>query len=82
VTRGGLQVCRQASRVGIARGATGRTHLTSGRAPLLTAFEPTRYQNAGQSLLPMPSWLSEGHIWLAIALAVAILVLACFAIWT
>src|SRR6516162_8272841 len=30
----------------------------------------------------MPSWLSEGHIWLAIALAVAIVVLACFAIWT
>jgi hypothetical protein len=30
----------------------------------------------------MQSWLSEGHIWLAIALAMAIVVLACFAIWT
>jgi len=30
----------------------------------------------------MQSWLSEGHIWLAIALAVAIVGLACFAIWT
>ena len=31
---------------------------------------------------PMPSWLSEGHIWLATALAVVIVVLACLAIWT
>jgi hypothetical protein len=52
----------------------------------VTLLQPTELRASSKTLARRPSshavLLSEGHIWFAIALAVAIVVLACFAIWT